>query len=619
MELWRPIAAIPCIFKQYYHDFAVWELDAVGRPVGLRSTQPAAEPELASLLTNNEPPLKRAVGFDGALSYLPEESRIALQDFVQAPNWSESIQFPAPRTKEERTAVHQELRSLGIPTLHSQTLNPETIQVFYGRRHIPRPPKRYLHFTLLKVGFDTIRAVGLLLSRLPTWNRVSREDFSFSGTKDKRGVTTQRVSAKGVWQNALAEAVQPLTSSTETLIVGDFEYSDEPLKLGSNQGNHFEIILRGIDWKHAETLLQNAKAMLGEPFLNYFGTQRFGTTTVNTAEVGAAILSGRSMRAFLLIACGECEATGLKEHEIHRVLLSLLEKVSSGAEAISPDDEAHIRSLLPELQSQGSRHRILLSLLHGIGKNPLSIIRRVVPHTVRSMYVHAFQSYMFNIALEAVSTRLRDDITMGRRTLENRQLRPGDMVLTAGKYAFVSEDDILAGRYGLNDLVLPLLGTTHRALLTTPPIQGGTWEYARASYLRVLEDYGLSPAQYMLFSDQRGMREFTPPGDLRLIFAWMQNLQGTWLVHDHLDDHLREICPPPTPLSPLPFVPLEKLEGPSSSPSDTTTNKTLSFALSFSLPGSAYATEALRAVVGIPLDPTEQKHIMATSRAELAT
>ncbi|TNJ27932.1 tRNA pseudouridine13 synthase [Giardia muris] len=624
MALWRPVAAVPCIFKQYYHDFAVWELDAAGKPVGLHSTQPAAEPELSSLLTDNkdEPPLKRSLNFDGPLNYLSADARTALQDFIQALDWSEPVEFPAPQTKEERTAVHHELRNLGIPTLHSQTLNPKTIQVFYGKRHVPRPPKRYLHFTLLKVGFDTIRAVGLLASRLPTWNRASREDFGFSGTKDKRGVTAQRVSVKGVWQNALVEAIKPWVSKTETLIVGDFEYSDEPLRLGSNQGNQFEVILRNIDWKHAELLLKNAKEMLREPFLNYFGTQRFGTTTVNTADVGAAILSGKNLKALLLIACGECETNGLREHETYRLLASLLEQVSSGAETITSEDDARIRSAFTALQSQDSKPRILLGLLRGIGKDPLSTIQRVVPHTVRSMYVHAFQSHLFNVALETVSAGLREDITTGRRTLECRHLRPGDMVLAgAGRYAFVSEDDILAGRYGLNDLALPLLGTAHRTLLTTPPIQGGTWDYAQKAYLRVLGAHGLSPARYMLFSNQRSMHEFTPPGDIRLVFAWMRNLQGTWIVHEHLNDHLRAICPPPTPLSPLPFVPIEDLEAPISSSLDTDAppSKVLSFALSFSLVGSAYATEALRAIVGISLDPTEQKNMMETFKGELPT
>jgi TruD family tRNA pseudouridine synthase len=118
-----------------------------------------------------------------------------------------------------------------------------------SRNH--HPP--YIHFTLQKTNRDTQDAL-LHLSRL---FRVNVKDLSVAGTKDKRGVTVQRVSLKRgnktleeVWK--LANGIGGRRSIEGSLRyrgergvrTADFEYQENSLELGMLEGNAFIITLR---------------------------------------------------------------------------------------------------------------------------------------------------------------------------------------------------------------------------------------------------------------------------------------------------------------------------------------------------------------------------------------
>lgn len=68
--------------------------------------------------------------------------------------------------------------------------------------------------------------------------RISQNSISYAGTKDRRGVTTQRMCIKRI----TAKRVNALTHNR--LWCGNFQYKDDPLKLGQLKGNRFIIALR---------------------------------------------------------------------------------------------------------------------------------------------------------------------------------------------------------------------------------------------------------------------------------------------------------------------------------------------------------------------------------------
>jgi tRNA pseudouridine13 synthase len=136
----------------------------------------------------------------------------------------------------------------------SPRYNETTSEINKGTERAPRgtyPP--YIHFTLQKTNRDTQDAL-LHISRLL---RVNIKDLSVAGTKDKRGVTIQRVSLKrgnktveDVWKMAnsiggrrtLENALKQ--RGERGVRVADLNYRKASLELGMLKGNAFVITLR---------------------------------------------------------------------------------------------------------------------------------------------------------------------------------------------------------------------------------------------------------------------------------------------------------------------------------------------------------------------------------------
>ena len=116
----------------------------------------------------------------------------------------------------------------------------------------------YTHFTVLKKGLSTQEMLDQLARR--TGNLPIR--FAYCGSKDKRAITLQRVSAWRVDSKALdklklspppeeegppARLFLPLSPSSPhkpLLSIRDLSLATEPLRLGDLSGNHFVITLK---------------------------------------------------------------------------------------------------------------------------------------------------------------------------------------------------------------------------------------------------------------------------------------------------------------------------------------------------------------------------------------
>ena len=135
----------------------------------------------------------------------------------------------------------------------------------------------YCWFLLYKENKDTMDAINLLSKLL----KIKAGMFGYAGTKDRRAVTTQQVSVYRV----RAEQLQDLNASLWNMCVGNFKYCREPLKLGSLSGNHFIITLRNVVGDH-DMIAKSLESLKLDGFINYFGLQRFGTTSVPTHKIG---------------------------------------------------------------------------------------------------------------------------------------------------------------------------------------------------------------------------------------------------------------------------------------------------------------------------------------------
>ena len=113
------------------------------------------------------------------------------------------------------------------------------------------PP--YIYFTLQKTNRDTHDA----LSYIARFLHANVKDLGVAGTKDKRGVTVQRVSLKrggrtveDVWRIASSQNSRNLPEDgtkrrgDHGVRIADLNYRKAPLELGMLKGNQFIITLR---------------------------------------------------------------------------------------------------------------------------------------------------------------------------------------------------------------------------------------------------------------------------------------------------------------------------------------------------------------------------------------
>lgn len=73
------------------------------------------------------------------------------------------------------------------------------------------------------------------------------------------------------------------------------------MTLGDLGGNHFTIVLRNVKDATEQDLQESLVSLKNNGFLNYFGMQRFGTSSVMTHTVGCAIMKKDYERASDLI------------------------------------------------------------------------------------------------------------------------------------------------------------------------------------------------------------------------------------------------------------------------------------------------------------------------------
>ncbi|KAI9829968.1 MAG: hypothetical protein M1819_005940 [Sarea resinae] len=357
----------------------------------------------------------------------------------------------------------------------------------------------YLHFTLYKENKDTMEVISFLARQL----RVKPKDFQFAGTKDRRGVTAQRVSVYRMHAERLAGVNLILRGSQ----VGDFEYQPHGLDLGDLKGNEFAITLRdchfhdeaGLNIEEKLNLASNnvAQAMAdlrNKGFINYYGLQRFGTFAVRTDTVGVKMLQGDLKGACDAILDYSPVALAAAQHPTdskhNKVLVSSDDKAR--AEALhsfkTTGKSQPALDILPRKFS--AEAGIIKHLSHPARVNDYQGALQTIARNLRLMYVHAYQSLVWNNAATERLRRWGSQVIEGDlvivekhhqvKATENADSKaaPTDEVDDQGEPIIrpdvtdraasnedsfirarpLSKDEVASGQYSVFDIVLPLPG-----------------------------------------------------------------------------------------------------------------------------------------------------------------
>ena len=349
---------------------------------------------------------------------------------------------------------------------------------------------QFLHFSLYKENKDTMEVISYLCRML----KVKPKDFAFAGTKDRRAVTVQRVSV----YRQHAKTLEQLNRSLRQARIGGFKYEKHRLELGELQGNLFTITLRDCHFGGDDSKLDGAarvklaNEVVGQAvehlqahgFINYFGLQRFGTYGIGTDEIGKKILKNDfegAVGAILSFNPESLEAANNPERFANdRIGRDDLDRAWA-INHFKTTGRSH--EALEKLPRKFSAESCIIRHL-GFGQHHTDFAGALltVNRNLRTMYVHAYQSLVWNVAASERWARYGNNVIKGDLVLVDTPAEMaaerrdevdenGEIVVhpAADDSAFTHNDlfqrarsltveEAESGNYSIFDVVLPTPG-----------------------------------------------------------------------------------------------------------------------------------------------------------------
>ncbi len=344
----------------------------------------------------------------------------------------------------------------------------------------------FTHFILQKNNWATSNAIKVIAKEL----RTSQRAFSYAGTKDKLALTTQLCSAYGI----SPERISAL--SIKDIQINGAWRGKEKVGLGDLLGNRFQIKIKDPE-KNPDKKVEKIYEELGGKFPNYFGEQRFGTTRRNTHLVGECIIRNRFKEAVMKYLC-DSEGEENKNAVFARKELA---------------NTLDFKKALQNFPIYLIHERALLVHLAKYPNDFVNSLRRL-PRPILLLFVHAFQSHIFNLM---ISERIKDS---RKDKSKIRRIPPGGILsvkLTSGgceQFDIKKED----GEYfcGENSTCFPDLErkvTKGKKWLTVRIIGYETELNEREKEL--LERFYLRKEDFRI----KGLPEISPKGSFRTFFS----------------------------------------------------------------------------------------------------
>lgn len=372
------------------------------------------------------------------------------------------------------------------------------------------PLKEFLHFTLYKENKETMEAANLISRFL----RLQPKQIRYAGTKDRRGVTTQRMAISKM----KVERLNSLNKALRGMRLGGFSYEDKGLSLGDLHGNEFLITLRDVKSLDStqnieEVVAKSLESLKKTGFINYYGMQRFGTFSVSTHQVGKEILLSNWKNAVELILS---EQELVLPDSINARKIWAEDKDAKEAFDAMPRKCIAESTILRELSNSKIQEDGSYS-----DNNYFNAINKI-PRNLRIMYGHAYQSYIWNtvasrrielFGLNVVAGDLvLDDSTKEAATEPEEEQFEEDIRTDRFQRARpVTQEEVDTGKFTIYDIVLPTPGFDIRYPENQQLLQ---------VYKDTMGADGLDPLQMT-----RKVKEFSFAGSYRNLVAKAKNLE----------------------------------------------------------------------------------------------
>ncbi len=302
-------------------------------------------------------------------------------------NWWNKLEF-ITTTKPLKARVKQRYADFIVEEIYENNLNDEykcLVQRFnvsfeerkpFEKMVVPEntEKKEHLILELEKINTDTNKAIAMIARGLG----VSTKRIGYAGLKDKRAITCQRISV-----------FEPIIEKIIGFGMKGLELRNpvwgERLELGDLKGNFFTITLRNISEKEEEIkkIVLEFTKQIGKGVPNFFGTQRFGGKRMITHKVGKLLIKEHYKEAILLYLTETFEE---EKEDIKNARINLAKTL---------DYKQALKEFPRECRTE-------LAIINQLVRNENDFIGALnaLPKKTRYLFVHAYQSYLFNKILE---------------------------------------------------------------------------------------------------------------------------------------------------------------------------------------------------------------------------
>ncbi|OQR75012.1 pseudouridylate synthase 7-like [Tropilaelaps mercedesae] len=463
--------------KARSYDFIVKEIDPKGNVVEL---------------TTFENPVKED---DTGTQALEASIKEELDTLIESGNVQATVRVNVTSmNKQQRTQIHVGIRN-GYPSLQSETTDEGDAKYIViskkkahkgerQRYYWPNGRPNHTTFVLYKDNTDTMEAINTIAGLTRTKPSV----FAYAGSKDKRAVTLQRVSVYRMKPDYLLG----INKRCEKFKIGNVHFGEKMIQLGDLKGNRFIITLRDVTGGSDEEILEALEDLRRTGFINYFGLQRFGTTSIPTHCIGKKMLANHWEEACDLIL--RPRDGGRPRYDLDAAR-ALWEKTRDAAACFAL------------LTTRGSQNSPEGHLLAAIAKDPGNFQTALfaLQKNTRLLYIHAYQSYVWNSVVSRRVARygvklLEGDLVLSADVKDGGDRAPVQVVTKENKSSFT-----------VWDVVLPLPGYA----MKYPQNEQREW------FVQVVEADGF---QSLDCFDNKN-RSFAMRGSYRKVFCMPEDLQ----------------------------------------------------------------------------------------------
>lgn len=234
---------------------------------------------------------------------------------------------------------------------------------------------------LEKINYSTVSAIN----EISRFLRTSKRRIGYAGLKDKRAITVQRISIFEPTKERISKLY------FKNIKIYNPSWAKDRIDIGDLKQNRFTITVRRINGFSKEELnslfLEFSNQINNTGLINYFGEQRFGGLRDITHKVGKLILQRNYKEAILLYLTDTQE---FESEELTKKRQELKEDLDFGKHARDFPSKSGYES----------------PILNYLAKHPEDYLGafQVLPKAVQYLFIHAYQSYLFN---EIITERIK--------------------------------------------------------------------------------------------------------------------------------------------------------------------------------------------------------------------